>query len=258
MSFFKKIMANGLGIGGAKVDTIIQTKNATPGGQIDGVIKIYAGQVEQSIKSVYIDVNTIFEKDFDDKKNFVNTTIQSFTINIDKTLSPNEEVSIPFTFDLDINCPITKGNSKVWLATRLDIENAIDNTDGDRITVVPNIYMDNILRAIENLGFRIKSIENIHDKRRLNNYNFIQEFEFLPTQGEFRGKLDELELSMIANNNGICVLLEVDRKVRGLGSLILESLSLDESHLKIQFTYEELKNYALVLNTLEVNIRKFS
>ncbi len=83
----------------------------------------------------------------------------------------------------------------MWLHTGLDIKNAVDPTDEDYIRVQPNRMMNEVFRVMENLGFRLKEAECkevAHYVRK--NLPFVQEFEFVPTSGEFRGKLDEVEM----------------------------------------------------------------
>ncbi len=257
MSFIKKAMANVFGIGGTKVDTILSTTNTTPGGLIEGNVHIYGGEVEQQIQSLYIDVKTTYEKETNDKKMQLEAVVQRYTIDINRTISSNEDIKIPFSFNLSLNCPVSKHKSRVWISTRLDIENAVDNLDGDSLRVIPNKYMDNILDSVSHLGFRLREVENVYDKYRMSSNKFVQEFEYVPV-GEFRGRLDELEVVLISNLDGIRVFLQVDRKVRGLGSLLSEKLSLDESLVYIDFTYDELSNTHFIIDTLRSTIKRYS
>lgn len=257
MSFFKKAMANVLGIGGTKVDTVLSRDTITQGEKMDGVINIYGGEIEQEIKNVYICVNTKYEKEVDDKKVNMVDTIQKFEIDINTIVKPKEEIAIPFSFNLDMNCPISKGSSKIWISTILDIKSAVDDSDGDGIVVLPNKYTNTVLEAFNALGFKTKSIKNIYDKRRISKNKFVQEFEYMPTFGDFRSRLDELEVSFVFTSNEVKLLIEVDRRVRGLGSLISESLDLDESNIWVKFSYDELSNNELVLNRLRDSIRRY-
>lgn len=257
MSFIKKALANVLGVGGAKVDTVLSTKNTAPGEIVEGFVNIYGGEVDQQIKNIYIDVKTTYEKESNDKTAQLESIIQNYTIKLDKDITAKEQVKIPFSFKLDLNCPISKHKSRVWLSTRLDLENAVDNFDGDTINVLPNKYMKNVLESVTQLGFRIREVENVYDKLRMGPNKFVQEFEYIPS-GEFRRKLDELEVVFVSISNGYRVYLQIDRKVRGLGSLIAEKMSLDESNVYIDFSYEELSNEEYVLESLRRTMRKYS
>lgn len=257
MSLLKKAMANVLGVGGAKVNAVLSNTSTTPGGNVEGYINICAGQVTQQIKAVSIDVKTRYKKECDDKEFHVDCTIQKFNINVNKEFQPGEEIKIPFSFNLDLNCPITKGHSNIWLSTRLDIENAVDNLDGDKLMVLPNTSITNVLEAVDRLGFRIREVENVYDKYGFSNHKFVQEFEYYPSQN-FRSKLDELEVVLVYDSNGMNVFLQIDRRARNLGSSILEKLSLDESNVKIHFTHNELHNVDCIYNEILNTLRKYS
>lgn len=248
MSFFKKGLASIFGIGGTKVDTVLNSRNVYVGEKITGNINIFGGEVEQFIDKVVVSVNTTYEVEHGDNKYNDTKTIQEFKVEIDKIVYPNEDISIPFSFELSENCPISKGNSRTVISTRLDIENAVDNHDGDSINVLPNRYMQNVLDAIGSLGFRTKEIETI--KGHNGRYGFVQEFEFVPYSGSFRGKLDELELIFLNDENGSKLYLQVDRKVRGLGSFLAETFELDESYVSIYFSKYEMNDSEFVEDKL--------
>jgi sporulation-control protein len=58
--------------------------------------------------------------------------------------------------------------------------------------------------------------------------------------GPFRGRLDEVDVVAWAGPGTLEVLLEMDRKARGLGSLFAEMLELDESRTRLTFTDRDL------------------
>jgi sporulation-control protein len=68
----------------------------------------------------------------------------------------------------------------------------------------------------------------------------VQEFEFKPVSGPFRGKLDELEIVVFPLEEEAEVFVEIDRKARGLGSYLSEMAGTDEERLKFIFTEEDL------------------
>lgn len=245
MSIIKKGLASIFGIGGTKVDTVLVNNNVSPGDIVDCRVNIYGGEVSQYIDKVILRLDTNYKKELDDSKVNIETTIQEFIVKIDKTVNPNENISIPFSFKLDYNCPISKGNSRTVLKTRLDIENAVDSSDGDVLNVVPSKYMQNIFDAIKEIGFRVREIETIESSKKINKRGFVQEFEYDPTTA-FRGRLDELEVVFNTDDNGIKLYLQVDRKVRCFASLISEALSLDESFLLVYFKNSELENISYI------------
>lgn len=241
MSLFNKVLAS-IGIGGAKVDTKLHKGSYTAGEEIQGVVEITGGSTEQPIDEIYLSVMTTYIKEVDDNKYTQTGTVGKTRVLEKITIGPNEKKEIPFSFKLPYDTPLTAGRTKVWIHTGLDIKNAVDPTDKDFITVTPSPLAHAVLQSVQELGFRIREAECIVTPRYLRtSLPFIQEFEFVPTSGAFRGKLDELEVTFLsASESKIDVLLQVDRRARGLGSLLSEALNMDESHIRLSFTTSEL------------------
>ncbi|MGL5329432.1 MAG: sporulation protein [Peptostreptococcaceae bacterium] len=247
MSLFKKVMASALGVGAAKIDTKVHTRNLMPGHKIEGVCEIVGGSVEQYINEIVISVYTDYKREKDDTTITEYQCIQEHVIKIDKNILPGENCEIPFSFILYKRVPVTKHKSKVWLSTRLDIESGVDKSDRDYLDIDYNDLMRDTITAIGELGFSLREVENEYSRARVNGFKFVQEFEFVPRAGSYRGRLDELELVFVHTNTHTDLLLQVDRKVRGLMSFISESMGLDESNLRIRlenshrYSKEEIK-----------------
>lgn len=250
MNFLKKALANTLGIGGCKVDTIIFNTSITPGETITGIIKIYGGRIEQYINGINLVIRTKYEKESKDKKIMCTADIQNISIAIGRSFLEDENFEVPFSFKLNDNCPISTFKYKVWISTILDIANAIDAGDGDTISVVPSDHMQNILNVLSDMGFKPKEIENIPSFRRINKFPFVQEFELIPTKTPFKGKLDELEIVFSRNIYGIDLYIEVDRKANSIGGLIAEHLNLDESRIRIELENKDLDNIRIIYDKL--------
>ncbi|MFK2824134.1 sporulation protein [Bacillus sp. B190/17] len=234
MSFFNKILAS-IGIGGAKVDTKLEKSEYTAGEMIRGQVEIYGGSTEQQIDSIYLTVYTTFIRETDDRKHTDYAAVKHHKLNEPFKIGANETKSIPFSMELPIDTPITYGNTRVWVATGLDIKNAADPGDKDYIEVRPTNMAAAILEEVEQLGFRLRQVECEQASKRLGSrYPFIQEFEFVPTSGPFRGKLDELEVMFLAQTKEKAeLLIQVDRKARGLGGLLAEAFEMDETHVRL-------------------------
>lgn len=241
MSLFNKMLAS-VGIGSAKVDTKLENDTVMPGGAVRGVVEIQGGSTEQQVSALYLSLHTTYMKERDDKKYETSGQIESFRLTESITLRPNERRDIPFSFILPLDTPLTAGRTKVWISTGLDIKNAVDPTDKDYIRVVPNELMNAVLQAVSGLGFRTREVEceaaKGHLRRRL---PFVQEFEFVPSSGPFRGKLDELELVFFPiSAQQVELMLQVDRKARGLGGFLSEALSMDESNVRLSVTSQDI------------------
>ncbi|MEI5907323.1 sporulation protein [Bacillus spongiae] len=241
MSLFNKVFAS-FGIGAAKVDTSLEKGVYEAGETVNGVVSIVGGNIAQEIDSIYLSVNTTYIRESDDRKFTDTASIFKTRLNEPFMINENETKEIPFSFLLPYDTPLTYGNTRVWVSTGLDIKNAVDPTDKDYIEVKPNPLTEEILQSVQNIGFRIREVEcEVAPSSLKGKYPFIQEFEFVPTSGEFRGKLDELEISFLSQNeNSAELLMQVDRKARGIGGLLAEAFEMDESFIRVTVTSEDM------------------
>ncbi|MBU8916105.1 sporulation protein [Bacillus sp. FJAT-29953] len=241
MSFFNKMFAS-VGIGAATVDTKLEKDTYMPGETVKGVVEIKGGKADQQIDEIYLALNTTYLKESDDRKYTVTATIDRFRITTPFTIIVNEKKEIPFTFQLPFDTPLSIGRSKVWVSTGLDIKGAVDPGDKDYLKVVPNPLMSAVFDAVDSLGFRIREADCEEAPRRLRGrLPFVQEFEFVPVSGPFRGRLDELEVVFFpAGNGGLDLMFQVDRKARGLSGLFSEALGTDETNVRMTVTNSDL------------------
>lgn len=256
MSLFNKFLAT-IGIGSAKVDTRLEKDTYIPGEQMSGVVEIQGGAIEQAIDEIYLTLHTTYLKEHDDKKFTQVATIEKVRINEPFTIGPNEKKEIPFRFKLPYDTPLTYGKTKVWVATGLDIKNAVDPKDEDYIKVQPNPLIHQAFLALTDLGFKLRNADcEAAPYRYQKRVPYIQEFEFVPYSGLFRGKLDELELVFFQSSEHEAeILIEIDRRARGLAGLLSEALELDET--KVRFTINH-SNLPYLKDQLKDIISKYS
>jgi sporulation-control protein len=241
MSFFKKVLSS-VGIGSAKVDTIIENSQVSPGELVRGQVHVKGGKVEQAINHIKVNVccNYYYEEEYtetdDDGEEHERTRVircvatlasykivDAFKTEVDKTTSFDFSIELPFY------SPLSLGASKVWLATDLDIASAIDKSDKDTLEVLPTSRQQQLLTAMSELGFSLIEVE-CEEGRQLGQ-PFVQEFEFKAHRGPFKGRTNEVEILMVSYPNHLEVLLEVDRKVRGLSGFFAEVSGRDETKL---------------------------
>ncbi|MGD6857274.1 sporulation protein [Bacillus infantis] len=241
MSFFNKVLAS-VGVGSASVDTKLERDSFYPGEMAKGVIGIKGGKTEQKIDQIYLALNTTYIRESDDKKYTTAGVIDKYRIAETLVIQPNETREIPFSIQIPEDSPLTLGRTKVWISTGLDIKNAVDPGDKDYISIKPNRLMDGVFQAVSDLGFRLREAECEEAPRRLRGrLPFIQEFEFVPVSGTFRGKLDELELVFRPAGGGqMELMLQVDRKARGLGGFLSEALEMDETNVRLRVSDYDL------------------
>jgi len=251
MSIFNKVLAS-VGIGSAKVDTVLEKNLYTAGETVYGKVVIQGGNTEQEIDSINLALKTKYLKEFNDSKYYEDGIICSFAITESFTIKADERKEIPFNFQIPYLTPVSIGKSKIWLHTGLDISMALDPTDEDYITVQPSPLAQSVLDSVNSLGFRLVEVENEKPSRGLGaNTAFIQEFEYRPT-GEFRNYLDELELTFIRQSaDEATFVMQVDRRARGLSGLFSEALEMDETFVRVTVTTQDIPNMrSLVENTI--------
>jgi sporulation-control protein len=251
MSFFNKMLAS-IGIGAAKVDTKLYSERLTLGGEVRGVVQIIGGHVEQKIDEIYLALYSTYFVEVDDKKTTRHAIVDKWKITEPFTIGVNEKKEIPFAVQLPLDTPISVGKTRVWLHTGLDIKNAIDPSDEDYIRVEPTPVMNAVLASMEDIGFRLREAEceeaPYHLRKRL---PFVQEFEYVPRSGEFRGKLDEVEIVFFpVSEKETEVLMQIDRKARGLGSFLAEALDLDESYVRFRVSEHDIPQLRRQLTAL--------
>ena len=231
---FRRLLSS-VGVGAATVDTRLEGGEFTPGDEVRGVVEIRGGDVEQEIRGIRLEVQTYYKREVGDNTVTDTGIIGSFDVSGPRVVQPNTDEQVPFSLSLPYETPLTLGRSSVWVRTALDIERAIDPLDSDGITVLPNPSMHFILDSFGKLGFRMREADNEELPHRLRRHlSFAQEIEFVATGGEFRGRFDEVELVMFPSEDAVELLLQVDRRARGLGSFLSEGLGTDESYASLR------------------------
>lgn len=230
---FQKILAS-VGIGAAKVDTRLFNDSVVAGGIIEGEVYIYGGDVDQEIDDVYLKLATEYKREVNDSTVREECVMAKYLLQERFTIGAKEEKVIPFSFQLPYDIPLTLGNSSaspVYIRTGLDIKTAINPRDRDNLQVHPHPLTQSVLDALQNLGFSLYKEEREHAARFRGAYPFVQTLEFRPN-GKYRSYLDELEVIFRLRENELEVLLEIDKKARGLGGFFQEALDIDERYVR--------------------------
>ena len=226
----KKFLAS-VGIGSAKVDAYIQTEHLFPGADCDVKIVIKASDsVSQDINGLELALCTSAksEQEIGDSEVSVYSTIvlgkwaltpselgMSSTI-----LAAGDVIEAQMTIHLPDETPITtigNGQSKVWLATGLDIAKGLDSSDKDYLPVAPIEFQVHALNAMQDLGYQLYKIDV--EKGTLRGQGFTskigcyQEFDFKRKSGLFSAS--EAEISFVINNQHVGILVEKDRFLGG-------------------------------------------
>jgi sporulation-control protein len=238
MSFFNQMLAS-IGIGSARVDTRLARASVRVGEKLEGVVHIQGGNAQQDISSIYLGLMTQYLKEQGDSTVRVNTAVEKWQISSPLTIHPGEQREVPFSVQIPLNAPVSLGRVPIWLQTGLDIDNAIDPGDKDTLQLQPHPYMQAVLEAVKGMGFWFKESTCEYSPRLGRGLPFVQEIEFHPGSG-FRG-VKELELVCFVNPTNVDVIVEVDRRAKGLKGLFEAALDLDERKQMVRFSREDLE-----------------
>ena len=242
---FKKILAS-VGIGAAKVDTVLETEHLQPGQKFNAVIVIKGGDVDQEISGLDLALMTRVKVESDDGEYFTNHVIEKWRITDIGMIAAGAEKHIPFEARLHSETPITEINagynqSHVWLETGLDIDLALDPTDRDALHIYPNDAVSTLMEAMNRLGFSLVKADV--EKGYLKAPTFqshsgcYQELEYRPNSRSLFG-LQEIELSFVPEAHKTHVLIELDRAFRGDGYV---DLTIEHDHVNLSQLCDQLE-----------------
>ncbi|MFC7440339.1 sporulation protein [Laceyella putida] len=194
---FKDLMAR-FGKGAAKVDLILNRNQFQLGDVAEGKLVIQGGAAEQKINKIDVRLMVVIRYDETEYVHAVTSIpfYESFTIH------PGEYKEFPFQCQLPYDLMISGHYVTYFFNTELDIAGGIDQKDRDYIEILCPQSLQQVLNALNHLGFREK-----HDSRKFNGH--VQEFAFFPTDF-LQGKAEELEFVVAVQPDGVRLLLELD------------------------------------------------
>ncbi|MFC0110676.1 sporulation protein [Kibdelosporangium aridum] len=212
---FKKMLQK-LGVGGPSVDTVLADPRVMPGGTLTGEVRILGGESEAEIEHIALSLVTRVERG-DHGQGMVE--FHRVVVAGPTKLAAKQERTIPFGIPVPFETPITEVGGQrlprmdLGLRTELSIAKAVDKGDLDPVYVVPLESQDAVLEAFGQLGFHFKSADleagRIYGIRQ--ELPFFQEIEFYPPQ-QFAGRINEVELTLVASREGLVVVLEADKR----------------------------------------------
>lgn len=223
----RKLLAS-VGIGKAKVDTILLNEQLIAGSSFDIEVIITGGEIAQHINGIELAImaEAKSETDIGEQEVTYNKSVvlQHWQQCLNFTIGANETVSHQFTLDLHPETPATQlfdqRISKVWLQTGLDIKSGIDGNDKDGLIILPSPTQMAVLEVISDSGYRLFKVDieagGIHANNFQSHLPCYQEYEFKPESRSFFGA-KELEVTFIDNGSSTGVLIEIDRAFLGDG-----------------------------------------
>ncbi|MFF3698310.1 sporulation protein [Streptomyces sp. NPDC002221] len=214
---FKRLLAS-LGAGGASVETELTETNVVPGGVVQGEVRIQGGSVDQQVEGLSVGLQARVEVEGGEHEHKQDIEFTKLRLGGAFEVKVGAVHVVPFGLEIPWETPVTTIDGQqlrgmhIGVTTELEIARAVDSGDLDRIQVHPLPAQQAILDAFVRLGFRFKSadMEKGHIRGTRQRLPFYQEIEFYPPS-QYRG-LNQVELSFVADDREMDVVLEMDKK----------------------------------------------
>jgi sporulation-control protein len=208
---FKKMLQK-IGVGGPSVDTVLTDPRVQPGGQLSGEVRLTGGEADSEIE--HIALSLVVRSARSGSAEFHRAVVCGAT-----RLTAKEQRVVSFTIPMPWETPLTEVGGQplpgivLGLRTELSIAKAVDKGDLDPVIVTPLASQDAVLDAFGERGFQFKSTEleagQLYGVRQ--ELPFYQETEFHPP-ARYAGRIAEVELSFVADREGVQVVLVADKR----------------------------------------------
>nr|WP_205861423.1 sporulation protein [Planosporangium flavigriseum] len=212
-------MLGALGVGGPSVDTVLADPNTRPGGMLQGQVHLEGGKSDVDIEHITVGLVTRVETESGDHE--YNSTVEFLRVPVSGALRlpAGARQSIPFQFAVPWETPVTDVYGQrlhgmtMGLRTEVAIARAVDKGDLDPVFVHPLPAQEAILEAMGRLGFRFQKadLERGYIRGVQQSLPFYQEIEFWAAP-QYARALNQLELTFVANQQGLDVIIEVDKR----------------------------------------------
>lgn len=228
---FKKWLA-AVGVGGARVDTVLNNPSLRPGDTLHGQVLIQGGTAAQSIEHVDLVLMAEVEQESGEHEVRSAQALQRYRVSAPLQVAAGQDLRLPFALALPLETPVNNAQAlaspgfggrlplvraAVWVHTDLAIAAAVDAHDRDLLDLHPLPQMQRLIRAMAQLGFAHVRSDVEAGAARFNgiqsSLGCYQEFEFKPLNGG-QG-VNEVEITCIPRPEGVHVLVEIDRRFRG-------------------------------------------
>ncbi|WP_306209513.1 sporulation protein [Actinoplanes sp. RD1] len=201
-------------LGGPKVSTVLATAETYPGTPLMGAVRLQGGDYDLAVDTIAVGLVTRVEaEDGDALLEFHRAWVAAGF-----TLAAGEHQDIPFTITPPWETPLTHAyghrlaGMSLALRTEVEAEDEVDREDASLLTVHPLPAQELVLNALTDAGFHFRHADvergAIYGVRL--ELPFYQEIEFTPP-ARWARTLDELELTFVADAEGVEVILEYER-----------------------------------------------
>ncbi|MBV2366255.1 sporulation protein [Streptomonospora nanhaiensis] len=214
------------GIGGPSIDTVIEQPLVRPGDRLVGRVDLVGGEVEARIDEIAVALAARVEVEIGDHEGQTTMEFSRVAVSGPFTLAAGEQRRLPFEYPVSLQSPLTEVDGRplpragLGLSTDVVIGGQPDKGDLDPVRVDPLPAQRAVLEAVDRLGFGLVKTDIEHGTLSGTRQEFplYQEFEYRAAP-RYAGRLNEMELSFVADDRGVDVVIEVDKR----GGLFLES-----------------------------------
>lgn len=244
---FRKILSS-IGVGGARVDTRLSHDTLVPGETVSGEAIVECVDGTQEFERIYLYVSTQYKHE----DSLHDYTLVEHSVGGKISVEAWEKRTIPFSFPLPYETPLSLGPHDVYVRTGLDVPQAIDPSDVDPIRVAPHPLQQAVLDAAGNLGFHMRQVENEYEPRKGAPLPFVQQFGFKP-EGRYGDKVEEIEFVFkLSGDEALDILVELDRRAGSLGDMREPALETNERLSSLRVTRSDAERGAIEVMLADV------
>ncbi len=240
----EKILAS-MGIGAATVGLEIPNPQVEPGESLKGTVTIKGGNVEQEVKKIEISLMLKSSYYENRQSRLLNREVSSVIIAEDMVITPGYEEMIPVSFEIPFarNMPISRGRTRYYLQTKIDIRKAVDPVDHDDIIVIPNPYLKMFFDALATLGF--------HEKEHSGDFDgVLQEFSYSPTTF-FSQEIEYIKVYAKVKKSEMDITIKLNKKGHGLIDNLVDEIDPNEAVIQFTLIFSKMENVQKVADYIK-------
>ncbi len=209
---FKKLK-QAFGVGGPSVDTVLQYPAARPGDVLIGEVRITGGTEPRDFNHLTLSLAATVEVESGDDEYLSRIQFASLQVAGAGRLEANVDTSVPFQMEVPWEAPFNNlrgrrfDRMKLGVQTRFDLPGGKDATDFDPIDLHPLPVHEEVVAAMERIGFTLMSADLEKGHVAGSSLGFYNEVEF---RGQ--GKIPEAEITFVTTPHQTTVLVELERR----------------------------------------------
>ncbi|MFI6388437.1 sporulation protein [Nonomuraea sp. NPDC050547] len=202
---------------GVEVDTVLSNATVRPGEMLRGDVHFKSSGSDYKVEGIHIEFTAVVEIESGDSEYRSTYSFLRQQVSGPFHLAAGTSHSHPFEIPVPWETPISAigGHAlpgmRLGVQTELALAGALDKGDLDPLFVSPLAAQENIITALDRLGFGFKKADLERGTLYGSTMPFFQEIEYY-AGGQWRRHFNELELTFIAGPSQMDVILEADNR----------------------------------------------